>query len=158
MAICKAKELAAYIKNEYSTKYNIEVSPIKMQKSLYFCLAFWGGFIRKGKSTEQKEMSFDYDETLFDERIEAWIYGPVVVDVYKEENIDSYYKENLFAGNECAKEFIDDVLNDISGVSDFRLVDRSHLDSSWINHFDINDTVHNKRIPQEEIIEEYARR
>jgi len=158
MAILDAKELAAYIKHAYKQKVNHAIPPIKLQKSLYFLFAYWGGFVRKGNNNPDfsEIVSSDYQENLFDNRIEAWVYGPVVPDVYylddtiieKEEiNVDSYLK--------C---FIDDLLEDLFNVSDFKLVELSHNDLAWKNNFNYDDTFHNNEIPKEEIIAEYARK
>lgn len=52
MAIIKdVRELAIYIKDEYIkfAKGKNEISPIKLQKALYFCFAYWGGFVKSGK-------------------------------------------------------------------------------------------------------------
>ena len=50
--LVNAKELACYITDYYMIKFSKEISPIKLQKSLYFCFAYWGGFVRKSKLNE----------------------------------------------------------------------------------------------------------
>ena len=50
-----------------------------MQKALYFCFAFWVGFVMKGKANHQ--ISETENQFLFDEHFEAWSYNPVVPDV-----------------------------------------------------------------------------
>lgn len=52
--IVNAKELAFYISDLYISKYSKEISPIKLQKSLYFTFAYWGGFEEKVRKTNQK--------------------------------------------------------------------------------------------------------
>lgn len=159
--IFSAIELASYIKYRYSllnNKISSEISPLKLQKSLYFCFAYWGGFIRKGKDSNQKsEFEHDYSEYLFDNVIEAWVYGPVIPDVYHQQNtITPNKKEEMFVGKEYVKEFIDDILNDVLNVSDFKLVEASHQDKCWKNNFKKSEIFHNNEIPKEEIIREYA--
>ena len=69
-------ELANYIAYKHKEKKGIDISPLKLQKSLYFLFAYWGGFVRKGKQNpEYTEIDLtDFDEYLFDEEFEAWLY------------------------------------------------------------------------------------
>ncbi len=157
--VFSALELAGYIKYRYSimdSRISDEISPLKLQKSLYFCFAYWGGFVRKGKN-QKKEIEFNNSEYLFNERIEAWVYGPVVPDVYHEKYIAENDGTNLFNGKLYIKEFIDGLLNDILNVSDFKLVEQSHCDECWKRHFRQKEIFHNNEIPKEEIIKEYAK-
>lgn len=162
-----ALDLAVYISGKYYRDNGIEISGIKLQKSLYFLFAYWGGFIRRSKNNKnfvEQDLS-SYDELLFNNQIQAWTYGPVVPEVYH--NIEAY-KQTLNGnyervvekiseqGNGFVKQFIDDLLNDIFKLGDFKLVDISHEDKSWINHYDYNDDYHNEVITPEEIICEYA--
>ncbi len=84
----EAVNLAAYIcKKYYEYEKNIkqrEISPIKLQKSLYFLFAYWGKFIKENKENpESVEVDYShYSEYLFSSRIEAWTYGPVIPDVF----------------------------------------------------------------------------
>ena len=80
--IFKAKDFACYIKDRYYkyTDGTKEISPIKLQKALYFCFAYWGGFVNKGKIDNQ--LPKETRNTLFDDKFEAWAYGPVVPSVY----------------------------------------------------------------------------
>ena len=156
--IFKASDLASYIKYRYSImsdRISDDISPLKLQKSLYFCFAYWGGFIRKGQN-KKSELDISYSEYLFDEVIEAWVYGPVVPDVYHNKSIEISDKKDIFKGKEYVKEFIDGILNDVLVVSDFKLVEASHNDSCWKKNFKKSDIFHNKEIPKEEIIREYA--
>ena len=159
MAIIDAKELAAYIKYKYTEQTGIEnIPPIKLQKALYLLLAYWGGFIRKGTiNPDFSEICLhDYDEILFDNRIEAWVYGPVVPSVYAIQ--DSIIPNANIAVDDYIKSFIDELLEDIFKVSDFKLVELTHNDLAWKNNFDYDAEFHNQQITVEEIISEYARR
>ncbi len=154
-----ARTLACYIKEYYKVKFsNEEISPIKLQKALYFCFAYWGGFIRKNNSfsDETKEVTFNYDEILFPNSIEAWVYGPVVPDVYHEKNLDKYKEKDTFNGEKYMEEFINNVLDDVLSANDFKLVDVSHQDKCWQRNFKPKSKFHNCVIPPEEIISEYV--
>ena len=84
----EAIKLASYIRKKYleyeknTTKRNI--SPIKLQKSLYFLFAYWGQYIRNNKENKDSvEVDYsNYSEFLFNDRIEAWTYGPVLPNVF----------------------------------------------------------------------------
>lgn len=153
--ILDARELACYIQDKYK-KIGGEISPIKLQKSLYFCFAYWGGFVRSSE-LGNSELNKKYNELLFDNRIEAWVYGPVVPDVYHEGNLESYRscKKNIF-NDDFVKSYIDGVLEDVLAANDFKLVEVSHEDKCWKKHFKTSSLRHNNEIPHEEIIKEYA--
>ena len=154
--IVNAKELACYIMDYYKEKFSSEISPIKLQKSLYFCFAYWGGYVRKSKM-QDTEITIDKSDWLFDENIEAWVYGPVVPDVYHDNQLINSRNINLFDGNEDVKDYINGVLDDILIVSDFKLVEVSHSDNCWKKNFDPNSERHNVIIDKEDIIQEYAK-
>ena len=159
--ILDAKVLACYIKDYYKdTLKKDEISPLKLQKALYFCFAYWGGFIRKNNmySDETKEITLDYSEILFDNSIEAWVYGPVVPDVYKAQNLDDYREEHPFGDKKYVQEFINNILDDVLDTNDFKLVEVSHQDKCWKKNFKPNSKFHNCIIPPEEIISEYAKK
>ncbi|MCA6072353.1 MAG: hypothetical protein LE178_02255 [Endomicrobium sp.] len=157
--ISDVKELAAYIKNSYrKVCKNSEISPLKLQKSLYFLFAYWEGFVRKGHNNPklaEKDVS-SYSEYLYNANIEAWVYGPVLPEVYGYKDIDDLNYENIFASSSDAEEFVEDLLPQIFKVSDFRLVDISHADKVWKKYFNANDRKHSSSMSPKEIIEEYA--
>ena len=155
--IFDARELAAYISKKYIEKFNKNVSPVRIQKTLYFCFAYWGGFVRRGKQNNSDISVENLSEYLFANKIEAWVYGPVIPDVYFESNIDKYYNSNMFVGKEMEKELIDNVIEDTFEINDFRLVDISHKDNAWISKFHYDEQFHNNEIKKEDIISEYAR-
>ena len=168
IGIFSAKELACYIKKRYSdsTKETKTITTIKLQKSLYFCFAYWAGFVKKGKI--DKTIQPDMNEVLFDEKFEAWAYGPVVPSVYFNEKnpmlFNNKAKEEAaikkveleFKNNTLLQETIDSLLDDIFEISDFKLVSISHMDNSWKNHFHEYEKKHNEEIPKKEIIDEYT--
>lgn len=163
----EAIKLALYIKEKY-LEYggNIDkrmISPIKLQKSLYFLFAYWGQFIRSNKENKDSvEVDYSYySEFLFDDRIEAWTYGPVVPEVFIAEknefwgytNKDGYLEDEQ---NIVKKEFIDNLLRQLFAADDFGLVRLSHEDECWKKHYIESDEKHNREIPKEEIINEYT--
>lgn len=158
--IMDAKELAAYICKKYKDEHGEKISPVRLQKTLYFCFAYWGGFARKGKLQNASEIDTkDFSEILFDNDIEAWVYGPVIPDVYFQyDKIESFENPNLFDNKNMVKEIIDNVIEDSYSINDFRLVDISHKDQSWIRKFDYDEQYHNNKMNKEDIIDEYARK
>lgn len=162
-----AIDLANYIayKFRHHPKYGGKISNIKLQKSLYFLFAFWGAFIEKAQiGSTEIETSYDkYSKYLFTNRIEAWIYGPVVPDVYELQKKDKIDSENvdgkeLFKNYTFVKETIDSLLEDIFATSDFKLVSLSHEDECWKKNFDMDEPYHNNSIDLDDIINEYAYR
>lgn len=158
-ALYNALDLSCYIAKEYFNKYNRKISNIKLQKSLYFLFAYWGGFMAQNKLGDVEE-TFNYTEYLFGDRIEAWTYGPVIPKVYHD--FDDYYNESnilniqtMLGANEFVKSFIDDLLSEIFPLSDFKLVDISHDDNCWKDNYNTKDQRHNKEISKEAIINEY---
>lgn len=174
--IFNAKELACYIKGKYQarektkkTKEIEQISPIKLQKALYLCFAYWAGFVNKGKI--DKVIPDSESDILFDDEIQAWAYGPVVPTVYflnkdrellynTEEEEDTVYNTicKKILDNAFLKETIDSLLDDIFQISDFKLVSICHMDKSWQRHFHSEQDTHNEEIPKSEIIDEYTRK
>lgn len=157
--IFSARELASYINYKYMQLPNRlnKISPLKLQKSLYFCFAYWGGFVRKSNNSKSELNLEHYSEYLFDDKIEAWVYGPVIPNVYYLSKLDDCNPEKLFEGKEYVREFIDGILNDVLKLGDFRLVEISHNDDCWKRNFRKSEIIHNNEIPKEEIIKEYAK-
>lgn len=157
--IIDAKALAAYICKKFKVDNKEDISPVRLQKTLYFCFAYWGGFVRKSTLENSGELNFNgLSEKLFDNRIEAWVYGPVIPDVYFESNVERFYNENLFQDKKMVQDIVDNVIEDTYSINDFRLVDISHKDQSWISKFDYDEQYHNNEIIKEDIIDEYARK
>lgn len=166
----EAIKLALYIRKKY-LEYggNIDkriISPIKLQKSLYFLFAYWGQFIRSNKENRDSvEVDYSYySEFLFEDRIEAWTYGPVIPEVFtaeKNEFVDyiDYTDQDEYLEDEhdiVKKDFIDNLLRQLFAADDFGLVRLSHEDECWKRHYIESDERHNREIPKEEIINEYS--
>lgn len=157
--------LASYIKEKYlefpKNKNKIQISPIKLQKTLYFLFAYWGQYIKKNQeNTESVEVDYSsYDIYLFDDDIEAWTYGPVIPNVFHAERmklIKDKAEEGYLEEDIVKKEFIDYLLPQLFDISDFGLVDLSHQDQCWKKYYDESEEKHNKVIPKDEIIDEYC--
>ncbi len=160
----EAIQLALYIRKKYlESEKNIDkriISPIKLQKSLYFLFAYWGQFIKSNKDNQDSvEVNYsNYSEYLFNDRIEAWTYGPVIPNVFIAEKNGwlNSFEENHYLENEIEKkEFIDNLLNQLFEIDDFGLVKLSHEDMCWKKNYIESDEKHNREIPKEEIIDEY---
>lgn len=165
----EAIQLALYIRKKYleykGNKTGREISPIKLQKSLYFLFAYWGQFIRNNKDNQDSvEVDYSsYNEYLFEDKIEAWTYGPVIPEVFifekqgflqseqLQKNIEGYLEDDL-----VKKEFIDSLLEQLFEIDDFGLVKISHEDECWKRNYIETDERHNREIPKEEIISEYS--
>lgn len=119
-ALDLSKYVIAYVHNKGNG-----ITHLKLQKILYF---IQGEYIKQ------------YDAALFDEKMEAWMYGPVVCDVYYQ------YCENgaleLHVAPQEAKvvedslpqevrNLIDAVLNKMSSKSSRELVQISHGQDPW---------------------------
>lgn len=141
--------------------YNLEseLSPIKLQKSLYFLYAYYGGVYFNFDSEGESE-GVNVPKTLFNARFEAWKYGPVIRDIYR-------LNKNDELGNEVdvleaaltlseypeEKKFIDNLFNQINSVSDFSLVERSHQDDAWKDVYETESE--SKIMDNSQIIVEY---
>ena len=163
MSLEDKKKLVNYMITKYRELGKGEISPIKIQKGLYFLFAFWGSDVRKQKN-DQAQTEIDlrgFDENLFDANFEAWTYGPVDKEIY-------HYFKNLVDNGEIStinqttlsvepivKEYIDNLLDRIFVSNDFALVDLSHQDKCWSN---VYAPMENKKIESDSIISEYAQR
>jgi uncharacterized phage-associated protein len=155
-AILNVHTLARYL---YSIKPTI--SPLKLQKSLYFLFAFHGAVYRNKEEEGVFEGSNGASgKYLFDSKIEAWKYGPVIPDVYYASRDDAGYANETdvraaseaISQDEELKSFIDDIFNQVDSVSDFKLVDRSHRDESWQKAYEKGQST---EMDKEMIIAEY---
>jgi uncharacterized phage-associated protein len=160
----EAIKLAVYIREKFfEYKKNINkrvISPIKLQKSLYFLFAYWGKFILENKENpDSVEVDYsEYDEFLFHDEIEAWTYGPVVPVVFASEKsgyLDCLKIDNYLEDDIVKKEFIDNLLDQLFEIDDFGLVNISHQDECWRKYYRQEDERHNREIPKKEIIDEY---
>ena len=161
----EAIKLALYIRDKYiefsENKNKLLISPIKLQKSLYFLFAYWGQYIKKNQeNADSVEVDYSqYDKYLFNDDFQAWTYGPVIPLVFQAEKTgvlaEMKCEEQYLESDLVKKEFIDYLLPQLFSISDFGLVDLSHQDECWKKYYDENDETHNNIIPKDEIIDEY---
>jgi len=100
------------------------VSPLKLQKLLYYSQLWF--FVKNNKR-------------LFNDRIQAWIYGPMVYDVWA--NFKFMKRSSIIPSNRAVNLDVDDItvnhLNDIwrsyGHLTGSDLVDLTHNDLPWKN-------------------------
>ncbi|MDO4377970.1 MAG: DUF4065 domain-containing protein [Erysipelotrichia bacterium] len=160
------EELVRYIICKFKETQSKEISPIKLQKSLYFLFAMWGGKVL-GVKNDEEDYGFysEFNPYLFNANFQAWKFGPVdrsVWEKYRDGEYDlndcntptlDFHTKNQFEKT-TASEYIDGLLQRIFNTSDFGLVDLSHEDNCWKRAY---NSV-NKIINSKDIIEEYASR
>ena len=110
-----------------------EITPVKLQKGLYFLFAFYINTYSVEQQTKVIEAEYKFPKYLFDAEFEAWTYGPVIHSVFlKFKNKD--YTPNKYQFDKHDEEieiFINDVMKMVLKKSDFALVDRIHEDLAW---------------------------
>jgi len=141
-----------------------DISPLRLQKTLYFLFAYYGasyGQLSKSKDYElSKDESLNLPKYLFDAEFEAWQYGPVIREVYKDNKYSDNYKELQFSIDNFniedktmrkeITEYLREIIRSTYKVSDFGLVERSHEDKEW------NEKIANQsEMDKELIIKEY---
>ncbi len=119
-----ALDIAKYI-IDYSYDRNNSVSNLRLQKILYFV---------------QAEFLVATGHPCFEETIQAWEYGPVVPEVYREYKIfgsSSIFSEGrgdkFYFIRNADKEMIEDVVQTCEGYSTVELVDLTHKQDPWLN-------------------------
>lgn len=168
MAVLKKWDLVNFMITKHRKEYGKEISPIKLQKGLYFLYAFWGGKIRSQQLvsddsseddiTEMTEMETSYDENLFEANFEAWAYGPVDREVYvwfKELTDDEKIgiNQESLSTDEDVSWYLNDLLTRIYNSNDFGLVDLSHEDKCWRDVFNPSFKM---KMNNDDILQEYA--
>lgn len=109
----------------YIIKNIFEITPLALQKILYFAQCFSYCFLNKN---------------LFEDKPEAWVYGPVYKEIY---DCLCYYKSNQINYNELLKDYIfnlddnekkylDEIIKCFGCYSAGALIDMSHLTEPWI--------------------------
>lgn len=124
-----------------------KVTPLRLQKTLYFMFAYYGSTY--GRFNVDNELYMEeggglvYPKFLFSNLFEAWQYGPVIRPVYFsfKNNPEEYVAKEWEPDedNEIEKDVLsvlDLVIEEVDTQGDFSLVERSHEDSEWINAFE----------------------
>ena len=160
----EAVKVAKALALDYYNNKGKPISPIKLQKILYFLYAFYGSYVKDMQANDSDvEMDVgNLPRSLFIPNFEAWRYGPVDPNVYREyrqsattnflndaQGFDDLYKDNI-----VAQEVFKSITRQAYDLSDFSLVDISHQDKTWIDAFP-NE---NQSMDSESIINEYAER
>ena len=133
-----AKDVADYFLTKASFNDD-DITNLKLQKLLYYAQGFHLAL---------------FDKELFNEKIEAWIHGPVCPDVYHEfkdygANIISDYQiskdfDKIFSKEQL--EFLDEIYEVFGQYSAWKLRNMTHEEPPWINH-----EKNSEEIPKEEM-------
>lgn len=139
MGILKIARYLIYLANNDK---DYSITPLKLQKLLYYAQGF----------------TFAWDgQALFNEEFEAWKYGPVNREVYDEfknygnatlpTEASSGIRENDLSSLE--KENIEIVWEDLKKFDAFDLVEKTHNEDPWINHYgEIDYRISNNEIKE----------
>ena len=171
MAIFDKFDLAKYVSSKYKKLNDVDISPIKLQKVMYFLFAYYGGWAKyNNENSNFNETDNENISThLFDANFVAWDYGPVEEEVYQKYKLERKYfyienadvcKEKLNSIDRNVTGMIEHLYNQIIDLNDFTLVDVSHKDEAWKRNYQSrkNGLVNAKTIDNEDIINEYAKR
>ncbi|RIY31154.1 hypothetical protein CKF54_07355 [Psittacicella hinzii] len=155
--------LATYL---YSLKK--EISPIQLQKALYFLYTFYIGMYYNSSEVKELEGGVEFPNELFEAHFEAWTYGPAIRSIYDKRRLGSdFYLNNLESKEyktfiaelenepygKTVLKFVDELFRDILARSEFSLVERSQQDSTWKKAYVSED----KLMSNQSIIEEYLK-
>lgn len=158
-SIFDALDLAKYLNYLHHKQYGRNISPLKLQKVLFFLFGEWGAFVSKSRSDKTGDWKIltNLPKYLFSDEIEAWLYGPVVKSVYEQFNNETMTEEEIFRDEEqrYVGEFINDLSSELFRLSDFRLVELTHQMNCWISRFNEKDAHHNNKIDKDDIINEF---
>lgn len=155
-------KLARYIITKHKEKQGCDISPLKLQKTLYMIYAMWSGnaaVINEDIDDGNIELSEKLPEELFKANFEAWKYGPVDIDVYenfkeckynrKLENIEDACMEDSEYWDDI-KKFTNSIIDQCFAINDFSLVTVAQ-DDAWKKAYNSSD----KLISKEDIRTEY---
>tara|TARA_B110000003_G_C16449583_1_gene457381 strand:+ start:200 stop:637 length:438 start_codon:yes stop_codon:yes gene_type:complete len=124
MTTTKAKDVAEYIIWLDSQDDSDGISPLKIQKLVYYAQGFFLAV---------------FDKPLFTDNIEAWRHGPVVPTLWQEYKdcgknpipLHSDYKPGLSSEE---TDLIDEVFNIFGLYSAWGLRNMTHEEQPWIDH------------------------
>lgn len=100
-----------------------------------------------------------FDKPLFNDRIEAWLHGPVVRELYNNYKQHGAYgipsvKVDLHKYPEGAKELLNEVYKEFGQYSAYRLRDITHKHTPWMN---AQSPTGNREIPREDMRDYFKR-
>lgn len=114
-------------------------SPLKLELALYYLFAYYAGFYGQKDEEGVCEGFNDLPPRLFEATFRSTKFGPRNLEA-AERFRSGEYKSNpekqeqavaLIEASPEVRMFIDDLLHQIGGTSDFSLVDRAHEDEVW---------------------------
>lgn len=159
-----AKHIIKFYYDNYLEDKDRIISPIKLQKCMYFLFAMWGGYVSASKYQNEDD-EHNYPKYLFDAEFSRWTYGPVDVASYnwfKKLDKSKIKELSLLTEKDFTCEdddgniinFINEMLNKLFKISDFGLVNLSHSDKVW------KQATKDKKskLNNEKIIKEYEHR
>lgn len=118
--MCKVMEVAEYIIN------TLDVDQLKLQKLLYYTQAV---YMVRNES---------FEKCMFNNKIEAWMYGPVIPEVYRNYKKYSFdiipknkVKKNILTTEQI--QTIDMVLEYYGAMTGVELISRTHQEEPWKN-------------------------
>jgi len=148
--MAKALEVAKYLVSKSVPGTEENITNLKLQKLLYYAQGFHLAI---------------QDSPLFMERIEAWVHGPVVPEVYSEfkhfayNEIDTHYDVRMLDLTEEEKKLLNDVWSIFKSYSGKVLEEMTHNEEPWVNArkglgtFDYS----NERIKKKDIKQYFAK-
>lgn len=166
MAYLEKENLVEYIMGKYKRLKGFEISPLKLQKTLYLLYGMWAGNalnMNENNEENQSEYFNDLDPDLFTADFQAWTYGPVDYEVYtkfKEEKYtpsDSLTYSNL-EDESIVSSFVESITDQTFEINDFALVDLTHKDNVWKNNYHGKNPFMSSQMSNDEIKEEYKLR
>lgn len=144
---------------EYVLSQINNCTPIRLQKTLYFVWAIYGGTYGN-MDKDNSEIGEEYPKNLFPAEFEAWKYGPVINDVYAKYKNDGYtpnddVSEKTTAVDKDILNYINSIISELNEISDFQLVQRSHTDTAWSSVY--KEGENHQKMSNEAIREEYTK-
>ncbi|APX94289.1 hypothetical protein BWR19_15855 [Halomonas sp. 1513] len=124
-----ARDIANYllVKANQAEGEAAEISNLKLQKLLYYVQGFH---------------TVLFDRPAFDDRMEAWLHGPVLPSIYREfrqygnGNIPAPPPEVVDQIDEDTAELVDEVFNVYAKHSAWHLRNLTHEEDPWLNNYD----------------------
>ena len=123
MAMLSARDVACYFLSLVDANEGESISPLKLQKLVYYAQGFHLAMTGK---------------PLFPEQIEAWRYGPVVPALYKEFKehkdeaipaVEGFDPDKIFTPEQ--RKLLDDVYETYGQFSAWKLRDMTHEEAPW---------------------------
>lgn len=140
-----------------------DISPLRLQKTLYFLFAFYSKIFGKlhVENDYEEEGIFEgsnaesYPKYLFNENFEAWKFGPVLRSVYSS-NKNGQLEPEIWEPKKEEKEvyeMFEEAIEAINKRGDFELVERTHEDQAWKKAYKENGMP--GEISKEDIVKDY---